>query len=325
MKFKNIIKILLVILLTSSIISCKKDLFGPLPTVVTYSPQYVASTEATVGCTVKSNETSQFICGLYFSTVTSPELTGFQFQIGADTGLFLGQVTGLAPNTQYFVRAYVKNAKEESLGEEINFTTPGTISDYDNNVYGTVKIGGQQWMTENLQTTHYLNGDLIATTALVSTDISGETSPKYQWSYEGVQTNTAIYGKLYTYYAVTDSRNVCPAGWHVPGDTEWSALETALGGYSIAGSKLKEPGNSHWLSPYNLDATNETCFHALPGGYRNITGFYSYLGNYGYWWSSTQADVNSAWVRTIFVQTAPISRTDFIKKNGASVRCIKDL
>jgi uncharacterized protein (TIGR02145 family) len=277
----------------------------------------------TIGCTVESDGGSAFVCGIYMGLSQNPEISGTQFQIGSDTGVFLGQVIGLSPDTQYFVKAYAKNAKGESLGDQIDFTTPGTITDYDNNVYETVKMGNKLWMAINLRTTHYLNGDLIGTTNPSTLDISGEDSPKYQWSYGGDEANTLIYGKLYTYYAITDSRKVCPTGWHVPSDSEWTTLESVLGGFYIAGSKLKEAGNSHWISPYNLDATNESCFKALPGGYRNPTGF-SYIGNYGYWWSATEGDVNNAWVRSLFVQDSQISRMNFMKKSGASVRCLKD-
>jgi uncharacterized protein (TIGR02145 family) len=239
-------------------------------------------------------------------------------------GTFLGQITGLTPGTEYFVKAFVKNSDAEKLGEEASFTTPDIILDYDNNDYETLIIQDQVWMASNLMTTHYMNGDLIDTTDPSTLDISGEDSPKYQWSYEGEEANTAVYGNLYSYYTVSDTREVCPDGWHVPEDSEWTILETTLGGNDIGGSLLKEAGNVHWIAPYNLDATNESLFTALPGGYRNNTGEFAHLKNYGYWWSSTESDAANAWLRALYVESTQILRDNTPKSNGASVRCIQD-
>src|SRR5688500_14669040 len=120
--------------------------------------------------------------------------------------------------------------------------TPATVTDIEGNVYHTVTIGTQVWMAENLKTTKYRNGDLIGTTIPATLDISSESAPKYQWAYNGEESIVATYGRLYTWYAVTDSRNVCPTGWHVPSDAEWTTLTTYLGGESVAGDKLKENG-----------------------------------------------------------------------------------
>jgi uncharacterized protein (TIGR02145 family) len=324
MKTKINTSISLFIILTFLLIACKKNDTSPLPTVITYSPIFIASTEATVGCTVKPDGGTDFLCGIYMGSSQNPETTGAQFQIGSDTGFFLGQITGLTPETQYFVTAYAKNATGENLGDEVSFTTPGLINDYDNNIYETVITGEQLWMASNLKTTHHMNGDQILTTDPAILDISLESAPMYQWSYGGDGSNAAVYGRLYTYYTITDSRGVCPEGWHIPTDSEWSTLESTLGGFAIAGSRLKEMGNSHWIGPYNLDATNESCFNALPGGYRSNTGGFSYLGNYGYWWSSTEGDNTTAWIRALFVQSSQVLRVDLNKSNGASVRCIKD-
>jgi uncharacterized protein (TIGR02145 family) len=120
----------------------------------------------------------------------------------------------------------------------MSFTTQ--IADGDGNIYTTVTIGSQTWIRENLKTTKYPNGDLIGTTTPATLDISSETSPKYQWAYEGDDINVLIYGRLYTWYAATDSRKICPVGWHIPNDTEWTILITYLCGGGIAGGKLKK-------------------------------------------------------------------------------------
>ena len=137
------------------------------------------------------------------------------------------------------------------------------VTDVDGNIYGKVIIGTQIWLTENLKTTKYRNGDLIGTTTPAELNIYDEVTPKYQWAYNGNEDKVATYGRLYTWYVITDTRNICPTGWHVPSDAEWLTLENYLGGYAIAGGKLKEIGTTHWVTP-NYMATNETGFTALP-------------------------------------------------------------
>jgi uncharacterized protein (TIGR02145 family) len=199
----------------------------------------------------------------------------------------------------------------------------GKIRDVDGNTYKTVKIGTQWWMAENLKTTKYLNGDLIGTTTPATLDIFGESTPKYQWSYDGDESNVATYGRLYTWFAITDSRNVCPRGWHVPTDEEWTTLTDYLGGESVAGGKLKETGSTHWL---NATGTNESGFTALPGGIRNSFGYFYIIGAQGYWWSATEYDVYPfcAWYRYLNLYTNNVLRYGDSEKVGYSVRCLKD-
>jgi len=146
----------------------------------------------------------------------------------------------------------------------LNAQDKASVTDIDGNVYQTVSIGTQVWMKENLKVTRYRNGDIITPTNPATLDISGESAPKYQWAYNGDEGNVAVYGRLYTWYAATDLRNVCPSGWHLPTDTEWTTLTTFLGGFKVAGGKLKETGSAHWQSP-STGATNQSGFTALPG------------------------------------------------------------
>jgi uncharacterized protein (TIGR02145 family) len=106
---------------------------------------------------------------------------------------------------------------------------PPYMTDQDGNVYTSVTIGTQVWMVENLKTTKYRNGDLIGTTTPATLNISAEATPKYQWAPNYAESIVTTYGRLYTWYAVTDTRNVCPTGWHVPTNVEWSILTTFLG------------------------------------------------------------------------------------------------
>jgi uncharacterized protein (TIGR02145 family) len=136
-------------------------------------------------------------------------------------------------------------------------------------------------------------------------------------------TASQSYALLYTWYAVTDSRNICPVGWHVPTDSEWNTLSTYLGGISVAGGKLKESGTTHWSSP-NTGATNESGFAAFPGGFRLTNGSFSNIQNNGSYWSSTEFSAQSAYYWYMLFDHSDIARIYQNKSDGRSVRCVKN-
>ncbi len=199
-----------------------------------------------------------------------------------------------------------------------------SVTDIDGNEYKTVKIGKQLWMAENLRTTKYSNGDLIETTQPDNLDITEQDSPKYQWAYQGDEKNVEVYGRLYTWFAVTDSRNICPAGWHVVTEAEWASLVNFFGGESIAATKLKETGTDHWVSQ-SAGVTNSSGFTALPGGGRGSNGAFGGIGYYGAWWSPAESDSLTAWYWNLNYNTNNLSKTKYQKKSGFSVRCVKDI
>jgi uncharacterized protein (TIGR02145 family) len=193
------------------------------------------------------------------------------------------------------------------------------VTDVEGNVYKIVTIGTQVWMAENLKTTKYNNGDAIPTT---TSDISGENAPEYQWVYNDTLSNAGIYGRLYTWYVVAGSRNVCPSGWHVPTDAELDTLKSNLGDGAIAGGKLKETGTNHWLTP-NTGATDVKGFTALPGGYRAMNGAYSGLTLSCWLWSSTD-NAPLGWGQNMYYDNSVLLRGGYHKQAGVSVRCLKD-
>ena len=196
-----------------------------------------------------------------------------------------------------------------------------TVTDIDGNVYNTVTIGTQVWMKENLKVTKYRNGDAIPTT---TGSISNDSSSKYQWAYNDNESNATIYGRLYTWYAVTDTRGVCPTGWHVPTDAEWTTLKDYLGGESVAGGKLKEAGTTHWSSP-NTSADNSSGWTGLPGGGRDPNGSFDGIGRYGNWWSATEYDAARAWRHLLYYDLGGGAYPDGNSENyGISVRCVGD-
>jgi uncharacterized protein (TIGR02145 family) len=196
------------------------------------------------------------------------------------------------------------------------------ITDTDGNKYNTVTIGTQVWMVENLKTTKYRNGDLIGTTTPATLDITAEPAPKYQWAYEGNENNVATYGRLYTWFAATDPRGICPVGWHVPGYEEWFTLISFQGGTLVAQDKLKEAGAIHWLT-LNEGATNSSGFTALPGGLRYDFGGFADIGAYGNWWSSDEYQ-SFAYFLDISSVPKPVLIGLGTENWGFSVRCLRD-
>jgi uncharacterized protein (TIGR02145 family) len=209
-----------------------------------------------------------------------------------------------------------------------------TVTDFDGNVYNTITIGSQVWMAENLKTTHYSDGTAIPlVTGNSNWDTLTATSKAYCWYNDDV-INKATYGALYTWAAAMNGaasvttnpsgvQGVCPTGWHLPSDAEWTQLTDYLGGTGVAGGKLKESGTTHWTSP-NTGATNETGFTALPGGYRNCDGTFYVIGDYGLWWVSEELDSYSAYYRDMYYDTSYVSRYGDYKEVGFSVRCLRD-
>jgi len=216
-------------------------------------------------------------------------------------------------------KAYVNTLFDELYAQGVL-----KLNDIDGNLYNTIRIGDQIWMTENLKTTHFANGDIIPD-GTGAGDISGETEPKYWFAYNDDLNNINPYGLLYTWYAVTDNRKVCPDGWHVPSIGDWNTLITYLGGSSVAGGKLKEAGTLHWASP-NTGATNETGFTALPGGYRSNLGVFSLFGTWGSWMTSTESNPTSTWRADMLYNTSSVQITasSNSKAFGYSVRCVRD-
>ena len=212
----------------------------------------------------------------------------------------------------------------ESLAKESgNKTTIKSKS--DNITFKTIKIGDQVWSAENLNTDRFANGDLIPEAKSDEEWKRAGDNGQAAWCYyENNPSYGNIYGKLYNWHAVADSRGLCPTGWHVPSDFEWSTFEDNLGGSSIAGGKIKESGDAHWIGISIPESTNSTSFTGLPGGYREINGSYLKIGYCGYWWSITSLSEENSYCRFLNGSLDAILRYDALKGNGYSVRCVKD-
>jgi uncharacterized protein (TIGR02145 family) len=208
------------------------------------------------------------------------------------------------------------------LGMSMTSLQAQTVKDIEGNIYKTVKIGTQTWMAENLRTTKFNDGKAIP--LVTDTTWHSKKSPAYCWYNNNKAANSKTYGAMYNWFTVKTGK-LCPAGWHVPSDSEWMTLVTFAGGENTGGGKLKEKGTVHWKSP-NAEATNESGFTALPGGSRfDSDGSYYGMGDYGNWWTSTEFDSfrpGSAFIYMMDYRSGETSKGFPMKQSGASVRCI---
>jgi uncharacterized protein (TIGR02145 family) len=176
-------------------------------------------------------------------------------------------------------------------------------------------------MSENLKTSRYRNGDLIPS-GFNNTDWGNLTTGGRSWWNNDSATYENPYGNLYNWYAVDDSRGLCPTGWHVPSDGEWTTLTSNVG--QDAGSKLKSTGTAYW-NTQNAGVTNETSFSAIGNGARYFNGDFISLKSNGYVWSATKLDDNNIYHRDFRNNSSTVHRqSNFNKTVGCSVRCLKD-
>lgn len=270
-------------------------------------------TTATCGGNITSDGGSSIIAkGVCWDVTQTPTINGSKTADGSGYN-FTSAINGLTPNTKYYVRAYATNNVGTGYGNEQEFKSSdfpncGTVTDIDGNIYNTVIIGSQCWMRENLKVTRLRDG-----------------SPVIYYDYDNNPSNSATYGRLYSWYGATIN-NLPPLGWHVPSYDEWKTLIIFLGDqYNNPGGKLKEAGMTHWKwnNYYGfVSGTNITGFTALPGGEYN---FENSMGLLGGWWSSTDIGNNAYIVELVSHNNwAYIYNNYKGKTTGASVRCIKD-
>ncbi|MBN1185565.1 MAG: family 16 glycosylhydrolase [Bacteroidales bacterium] len=318
-------------------IRCIKDSNSPpaLPIIITLPVSQIKSSWAIAGGKITyDGGTVIMSSGICWSNNKNPTI--FDNITLNDSGLvsFTEFITPLYANTLYYLRAFATNNVGTSYGDELCFRTSvspiilfnpnlsyGNVFDIEGNIYKTIQIGNQTWMAENLRTTKFNDGKLIP---MITNDLdwSNHYTSGYCWYYNDEATYKNIYGALYNGYAVSNG-NLCPTGWHIPSDEEWTTLTDYLVPYYYAGGKLKEADNIHWYPP-NL-STNESGFTALPGGCRSFDGEFEYLGYIGYWWSSSYNVYSDSYrIRELIHYSQDVLRMGYPLLNGLSVRCIKD-
>ncbi len=296
-----------------------------LAILTTTVPTSIATITTTSGGNITSDGGGSITArGVCWSKNSNPSITDSHTTDGTGSGSFTSTLTGLSAGTIYYERAYATNSAGTAYGNQVTFST--MIADIDGNLYKIVFIGTQVWMAENLKTTK-LNDNTLIPLVSDNTAWANLITPAFSWYNNDMVANKAVYGAIYNWYSV-NTGNLCPTGWHVPTDIEWHQLVLFLDQSAVisnpeslvAGNKLKESGTNHWQSP-NSGATNESGFTALPGGMRDINGAFSRIGTSGFWWGS---DISTVWYRDLDFNYAGVIRVSPSKKNGLSVRCLKD-
>ena len=321
-----------------------------LPTVTTNNVTNISSSSANCGGNVTSDGGYSITArGVCWSTSQNPTVSGSHTSNGTGTGSFSSYMSGLSAGTTYYVRAYATNSKGTSYGAQKSFTTsincPTTVSDYDGNSYNVVKIGNQCWMKQNLRTTHYTDGTSIYLGYGTSTTVA------YRYCPNNSSSNVNTYGYLYNWAAVMHGlgsslynpsgvQGLCPTGWHVPSDAEWTQLTNYVEGQSqylcngnsdyIAKALSSTYGwdsNSFSCTPgYLQSGNNSTGFTALPSGVYQIFAdgpAYSSFGSIASFWSCTGGSYG-AWTRDIISNASIVYRNDHYKSAAYSVRCVRD-
>ncbi len=278
--------------------------------------------------------------GFVLSLSPNPATSNLKYKSNqTGLGAYVTVIDNLTSRTKYYIRPYGINEKGVFYGNEYNFTTPdivggqeninfSTVVDNEGNIYKTITLGGKTWMAENLNVSKYNNYDAIPN---VTNPQSWAALSTGAWStYENDLNLGNRFGKLYNWYVVNDVRRICPVGWRVPTDGDWTSLTAFFGGEEIAGGKLKERGTDSWISP-NTGAVNLFGFSAKSNGYRNFEptqytspNYFSALGSYGTFWSATSFDANGAWHRFLFWVNENVNRGLSNKKNGLAIRCVKN-
>ena len=276
--------------------------------------------------------------GVCWSNTQNPTITDSKTNDGSGNGAFVSNLTGLLPDTLYYVRAYATNGVGTYYGNEVSFTTLWSCGkpfsdERDGKNYNTVHIGEQCWMKENL-----------AWLPSVSPPSSGSlTTPfNYVYGYYGINiteakatSNFQIYGTLYNWPAAI---NACPSGWHLPSDDEWTTLTTYVSSQTanrcnsnvdyiakaLAATTNWNTTTNTCAVGNNLIANNTTGFTGLPGGYRYANGTFNIIGFNGLFWSSTEYSTTTAWGRDMYYSLANVGSGDVGKFYGFSVRCLRD-
>ncbi|MCQ2285110.1 MAG: hypothetical protein MJZ57_09440, partial [Bacteroidales bacterium] len=322
-----------------------------LPTITTTSVSSITSMSATSGGNVTADGGATVTArGVCWSTSQNPTMADSHTTNGSGTGSFSSSITGLSANTTYYVRAYATNSVGTAYGSQISFTPaagqpcPGvaTVTDYDGNTYNTVQIGQQCWMKENLKTTHYSDGTSI------SLGSSTSTTTAYRYYPNNDSSNVSTYGYLYNWPAVMQNsssssanpsgvQGICPTGWHVPSDAEWTQLTDYVSSQSqyVCGSNstyiAKALASTTGWNSYSgtccvgndPSGNNATGFSAVPAG-RRLTGNFYDFGRLANFWSATQSDDSFAWYRYLGYDGSGVYSYDDTKNYGFSVRCLRD-
>ena len=326
-----------------------------IPVVTTGKISNVTSSSATCEGSISYKGLDAIIArGVCKSTNSVPTIKNDTTLNGNALGSFTGSIINMSAGTTYYVRAYATTSNGTYYGDVLQITTEkdtslpdpilnpnltyGTMTDIEGNVYHTITIGSQTWMAENLIVTKYRNGESIPS---VTTNANWNAlTSGAQCAYNNNLEINSIrkFGRLYNFYAVSDTRNLAPTGWHIATDAEWTTLisyvSTNLGTSSSVAKA--QAAASDWTESSLADAigyldqntytllNNSSGFGALPSGIRGDYGAFNYVTDYCGWWTSNANDNTTAWFRSMSYYSATTGKNSYNKHYGLSVRCVKD-
>jgi len=339
---KTVLSVMTVILLVSLFITgCKKEITPPVLTITSDSISNITQTSITCKSDITSDVATDIMMrGVCWSKNNTPTILDNLTNDGNGTGSFESKITGLTENTTYYLRAYATTDFGTSYGNTLSFNTlkpfpvnRTIVTDIDNNIYHTIIIGNQVWLQENLKATKFRNGDLITNFTNMKNGPWAELMNTKTSAYCNYNNDPAlgdVYGRLYNWGVIGDKRGICPTGWHVPTQDEFTELFNFVGGNAVAGGKLKETGTTHWNSP-NTGATNEYGFTLLPSGWREMNSEYMNMGIVTYLWASTEHTAGGFTEGAVEAAAAVFSNnyqsagvTWVLKLEGLPIRCVMD-
>lgn len=305
---------------------CKKEqeISVSLPVVETEMVTKITDKTAVVlSRVVDAGNGTILVRGICWDTQTTPTLVNNVGHTTNDggTGAYVSDITGLSFPQHYYVCSYATNEEGTSYGEIISFETflcGVSQVEYGAQTYNTVQIENQCWMRENLNIGVMIDGGFFQT--------DDNIIEKYCFGSD--ETNCDEYGGLYGWHEMMQyiteegTQGICPNGWHIPTDGEWTNLANFLGGDDYAGGKMKEAGTDHWDDP-NTGATNSSGFTALPGGYHGSSGNSFGLGDGALFWSSSDTG-GGPWNRIIYYNESKLIRYKNSWGDGLSVRCLRN-
>lgn len=298
------------------------------PAVTTAAISDIAAVSATCGGTVTYDGGAPITArGVCWSTEPQPDINDPHTTEVGGKGTFISSLSNLSPANVYYVRAYVRNQSWTVYGDQITFRTK--LTDAEGNLYNTILIGTNLWMAENLRATR-LNDNTSIPELTDNAAWIGTSAPAYCW-YDNNPSFKGTYGALYNWYSVNTGK-LCPAGWHVPTDQEFSALEVTLGmgadqseiwGWRGTDHGLKMKNTTGWDN--NGNGSNSSGFSTLPGGYRyGADGQFFLQTTITYWWTSSEHDADRGWYRRLDSSSDQVYRASTSKRGGKYIRCVKD-
>jgi len=296
-----------------------------LPVVTCNAPVQIHDTSALCsGRVIKHGGSTVVERGICWAMVSGVTIQNHHISFPGDTGYFECIISGLHPQTKYFVRAFASNSYGISYSNEITFTTDSSATScppsvyYKEQSYQTVMIGEQCWFAENLNAGNYTGGS--------SNQYDNGYIEKYCYGEDTAKCTE--YGGLYQWdeamnYSTTGNQGICPDGWHIPDQSDWDILTDYLGGLAVAGGEMKESGTSHW-NPPNQGANNSAGFTPLPAGYRDNTGVFIYIGSSALFWTSDSYSSQNTWFKRINYFNSELITYHYSKELGLSIRCLKN-